>query len=295
MTCLVLGGGGFIGSKLVDRLLKEHISVRIFEHPNTPKIFSSNIEWVTGDFNNKDDLLRAASGCSAVFHLISTTLPQTSFEDNIFDIKSNIISSVNLLDVMLEHDVKKIIFASSGGTVYGEPQYLPIDEKHKTDPYAAYGISKLTIEKYILMYAKIHNFEARILRIANPYGRKSSHNQGLIDIFLDRYMRQQEFTIWGDGEIVRDYLHIDDVIEAFLKVYNYQGKEQIFNIGSSVGRSVNQVIKIIEDCFSKKAKLVYVKSRAFDVSSNVLDCSLAQKELSWCPRISLEGYLKKLC
>ena len=173
MKIVIFGGGGFIGSTIADRLLVDGHELRIFERPRVEPyrkfIESERVEWVTGDFQSTHDVSDALVGVDAVFHLVSTTLPKSSNDDPIYDVQSNVVASLQMLNAMVVQNVRKIVFISSGGTVYGNPVYLPIDEKHPTDPLVSYGITKLAIEKYLRIFERMHGIKSVTLRVANPY------------------------------------------------------------------------------------------------------------------------------
>ena len=157
MKCVIFGGGGFIGSAIADRLLLDGHSVKIFERPRVEPFrkfkASEQMDWVTGDFSSTDDVGSAIKGVDVVLHLISTTLPKSSNDDPIYDVQSNVLGTLQMLNAMVAHNVPKIVFISSGGTVYGIPKYLPIDECHPTEPFVSYGITKLGAK-----HRKIHAF-----------------------------------------------------------------------------------------------------------------------------------------
>ena len=159
MKCVVFGGGGFIGSAIVDRLLRDGHTIRIFERPRVEpyRKFEAHeqVEWMVGDMLSTHDVEDAIDGTDIVLHLVSTTLPKSSNDDPIYDVQSNVVATLQMLNAMVAHNVRKIVFISSGGTVYGNPMYLPIDEKHPTDPLVSYGITKLAIEKYLQMYQSL--------------------------------------------------------------------------------------------------------------------------------------------
>ena len=172
MRCLILGGGGFIGSFLADRLLAHGHAVRIFERPRVlphrafgPK---ERVEWTTGDFQSTGDLQAAVQGSDAVFHLVSTTLPKGSNDDPIYDVETNLVGTLRLLAAAVRCGVTKVLFISSGGTVYGIPNRIPVSEDHPTDPLVSYGIAKLAIEKYLYLYWYLHGLD-----YCCPAGRKS--------------------------------------------------------------------------------------------------------------------------
>lgn len=289
MKCLILGGGGFLGSHLCDALLHEDHAVRIFDRPNLRhfRIFRQDerVEWIEGDFLNADDVSRALADCDTVFHLVSTTLPRSSNENPTYDVDTNLTTTIRLLDAACMHGVKKIVFASSGGTVYGVPQNIPISEDHPTEPTCSYGICKLAIEKYLHLYQQLHNLDYCVLRMANPYGERQriSAAQGAVSVFLHKALRGETIEIWGDGSVVRDYFHVSDATTAFLKAARYTGDTRIFNIGGGRGRSLNEILSTIEAILGRPVDRNYLPGRAFDVPINVLDISRARDALAWEP------------
>ena len=301
MKIVIFGGGGFIGSTIADRLLQDGHQLRIFERPRVPPYrqfrSSESVEWITGDLMSSADIGDAINGVDIVLHLVSTTLPKSSNEDPIFDIQSNLIASLQLLAAMVKNKVPKIIFISSGGTVYGDPVYTPIDENHPTNPTVSYGIVKLAIEKYLLLYKNLYGISATILRVSNPFGERQRIEtaQGAVGVFISRALKNQPIDIWGDGEVVRDYVYVSDVAEAFAKALAYTGTQSIFNISSGCGTSLNQLINKIEQVIGHKVVKNYLPFRPFDAPISVLDNSLAQKELAWSPTISIDvGIVKTI-
>lgn len=290
MNCLVLGGNGFIGSHLVDKLLAEGHRVRVFdkneEHYRKP---IASVDYQYGDFGNRGLLMEALTDIDAVFHLISTTLPKTSNDDPAFDVQSNVIETLFLLEQCITRKVKKIIFISSGGTVYGKPLILPISENNPTDPECSYGITKLVIEKYLHLYWLLFGLDYCILRLANAYGerQRSTATQGVIPVFLERALRNDEIVVWGDGSVIRDYIYVTDISSALLKALTYSGEMKIFNIGSGHGHSLNDVIHVIESVTGRPLQVKYTNGRSFDVPISVLDIARAKKYLNWTPTISL--------
>ena len=298
-TCLVLGGHGFIGSHLVAGLYNEGYTVRVFARPNTvslnPQIINK-VRLFAGDLNNEACLREAIAGCDICFHLISTVLPKSSNLDPILDIETNLISTVRLLDLMVQAKVKKIIFLSSGGTVYGRANTIPIDESHATHPLCSYAINKLAIEQYLALYHQLHGLNYTIIRLANPFGewQRANASQGAIMIFLRKALRQETVEIWGDGTVTRDYIYISDVINALIKTIDYDGAEPIFNIGSGSGFSLNQVLDSIEQIVEIKIKRAYLAARSFDVPVNILAIDRARKNLHWEPTVDFLAGIRKL-
>lgn len=299
MNCVIFGGGGFIGSAIADRLLQDGHSLRIFERPRVEpyRAFtgSEKVEWVTGDLLSVHDVSDAIDGADVVLHLVSTTLPKSSNADPIYDVQTNLVATLQMLNAMVEKQIKKIVFISSGGTVYGRPNYLPIDERHATDPEVSYGIVKLAIEKYLLMFNKLHGIKTTILRVANPYGKRQRVEtaQGAIAVFLSKAIQNQAIEIWGDGSVTRDYVYISDVAEAFALAVAYNGSKSVFNISSGIGTSLNELVGRLDSIFGREILRDYRPGRPFDVPISVLDNSLALRELGWKPLVDLDLGIKE--
>jgi UDP-glucose 4-epimerase len=296
---VVFGGGGFLGSAVVDRLLRDGHQLRIFDRPSVAPFrkFSETegVEWCVGDFMNEHEVGEVLGGADVAIHLVSATLPNDSNKDPIYDVNCNVIATLQLLEAMRKKDVGKIIFISSGGTVYGPPRYLPIDETHETNPIVAYGISKLAIEKYLLFYQYHYGIKSNILRLTNPYGERQPANkaQGVVAVFVRRALQGLPLQIWGDGSTVRDYIYVSDVAEAVARAIVYQGETSVFNISTGNGISVNRLIETIEDVMSQPITRQYTRARASDVSANVLENALAREELGWRPTTELVDGIRR--
>ncbi|MDD1607042.1 MAG: NAD-dependent epimerase/dehydratase family protein, partial [Methylococcaceae bacterium] len=271
--------------------------LRIFERPRVEpyRKFADNeaVEWMTGDILSNHDLNAAIEGMDVVLHLVSTTLPKSSNDDPIYDVQSNVVGTLQMLNAMVANKVQKIIFISSGGTVYGIPKYLPIDEQHPTDPLVSYGITKLMIEKYLRMFESLHGIQSIALRVANPYGERQRIEtaQGAVGVFLHHALKDIPIEIWGDGSVTRDYIHISDVAEAFVKAVNYTGSHSVFNISSGQGISLNELIVLLENVLGKSIACRYLPARPFDVPVSVLCNQLAQEQLQWTPLTSMTNGL----
>jgi len=295
MKCAVIGGGGFIGSHLSETLLANGHQVTVFDRQEAR--FITELERVgasitTGNFLNQDDIQKALINIDVVYHLLSATVPQTSIDDPIFDVQTNILGTLQLLNVAKEAQVKKIVFSSSGGTVYGIPKEIPVKESHPTNPISSYGITKLTIEKYLHLYATLYQMNYCILRIANAYGERQpvTGTQGVIGAFLNKAIHNIDVTVWGDGSVMRDYIYIDDIVNAFIKAGAYEGEPRIFNIGVGQGHSLNDIINIIEQVTQRPLVVNRMPGRIFDIPVNVLDISRAKMYLQWQPMVGiLEG------
>ena len=289
MKCVILGGAGFIGSHVVEALFAAGHAVRVFDRPDcspvTPLSIRKSVEWLEGDFINPADTRDAVAGRDVVLHFVSTTLPKSSNENPVYDVESNVIGTLRLLEICLREGVRKVIFISSGGTVYGVPREVPIPESHATEPTCSYGIGKLAIEKYLSLYHTLHGLDYCVLRVANPYGERQrvASAQGAVSVFLDRALRGMPIEIWGDGGVVRDYIYVGDVARAFVAAVDYGGNERVINVGSGEGRNLNEIVSAIEVALGRKVKVDYLPGRPFDVPSNVLDISRAGECLKWRP------------
>jgi UDP-glucose 4-epimerase len=284
---LVLGGNGFIGTHLVDALLEGGHFVRICDRsPNRFNATPQNVEYVEGELGNYGLIQEAVEGMEVVFHLVSTTLPKTSNDDPIYDVRSNLIDTLQLLEACVEAGVRKVVFASSGGTVYGEPQTMPITEDHPTNPITSYGIVKLAIEKYLGLFNHLHSLDYTVLRISNLYGpyQNPVGQQGAVTVFLHRLHAGRPITIWGDGSVVRDYLYVADLVEALKLAAEAETRQKVFNVGSGRGTSLNELVAIIAEVTGERPHVEYVAGRALDVPANVLDVTGAREALDWIPR-----------
>jgi len=291
MQILVLGGTGFIGSHIVDALLEDGHYVKVFDRTlkYTENKHPKQVEYIQADYSDSFTLLEALKGVDVVIHLISSTVPSTSNMDPVADIQSNLVNSVKLLTVMKQAGVPRIIYFSSGGTVYGNPMQVPIPEEHPKHPISSYGITKLAIENYLYMYQKLYSLNVTILRLSNPYGPRQGHNgtQGVMGTFFKQILAGKPIKIWGDGSVVRDYIYIADAVSACMAALELE-QSGIFNIGSGQGHSLLDIIKTIENCTHKKADVVFEQGRGFDVKEVVLDISNAKHKLKWQPSYSLE-------
>ena len=294
LRVLVLGANGFIGSHLCDRLLKLGHHVRAFDRPGAPpyRDFApgESITWHWGDFRSKATLDAALDEVDIVYHLISTTNPKTANENPMADVQSNVVHSIQLLDLIVsKSSPPKLIFVSSGGTVYGIPQVSPISENHPTEPISAYGLGKLTIEKYINLYRQLRGLDSVVLRLSNPYGpgQKPGTGQGVIATFVDLALKEQPIEIWGDGTTIRDYLYISDAVTALSALAEIRCNHHVYNIGSGVGHSLNVVISAIEETLGRKLEKLYKPSRGFDARENILDISRIISQIDWTPQTEL--------
>ena len=185
---------------------------------------------------------------------------------------------------------------SSGGTVYGLPESSYLAEDHPTNPISSYGITKLAIEKYLFLYERLHGLKSIALRLSNPYGpgQRLSGAQGAVAVFLGAALRGEAIKIWGAGEVVRDYVYVDDVVDAVLGTIEYAGESRVFNIGSGVGLDLIEVVEAIERAVKTTMTKEFLPARGFDVPRNVLDISLAKNELNWVPQVDFDSGVERM-
>lgn len=290
MHCVVLGAGGFLGTNLCRALAPQVASLRAFGRRQSFPGALHGIEWMPGDFADPTSIAAAISGRDTVFHLVNATTPASANIDKLADLQANVASTLRLLEACREEGVKRVIFVSSGGTIYGVPQVVPTPETAPTSPITAYGISKLSIEKYLGLFEYLHGLEYRVLRVANPFGpyQIALKNQGVIAAFMRQCMNDHPIQLWGDGTSVRDYIYVDDVVEALRLSATHQGPSRIFNIGSGEGRSLRQIIHAIEAESGKSLTVKVSPSRSVDIPKSILDTHLAKEELGWTPKVPFE-------
>jgi UDP-glucose 4-epimerase len=283
LKILVLGGSGFIGSHIVNALIERGHHIRVLDRAQK-NILPNVVEVFAADYTDTLALSESLIGIDLVVHLISTSVPSTSNKDPISDVNGNLINTLKLLDAMKKSEVKRIIYFSSGGTVYGKPKVIPIPETHENNPLCSYGVVKLAIEKYLLMYQALYGLECTILRPSNPYGEGQAHNgvQGFIGTCIHSALEQKTLTLWGDGSVVRDYIHIADVVSATMSVIDKK-LTGTYNIGYGKGYSLLEIIQYVEDIAGKKVDVEFKEGRNFDIPEMILDISKLRSLSGWKP------------
>lgn len=302
MLAVVIGASGFIGSHLVDGLLAAGYRVRALAR-HLPGLISSgaqghpDLTLLPVCMGDRLALQEALTGADLAFHLASGSLPQSSNQDPIGDVQANLLGALNLLEAARNTKLRRLVMVSSGGTVYGVPQLVPIPETHATEPICSYGITKLAIEKYVALYRQLHGLEGIVLRVANPFGprQRLDATQGVVPVFLGKALRNESLQIWGDGSTIRDFLDVSDVVEALLAAATYQGEEHLFNIGSGQGLSLNSLVTLLEQQLQRSLQVEYLPSRGFDVPTNVLCIERAKQALNWVPKVPVAKGLQRLC
>lgn len=289
MRVLVLGGSGFIGSHLVEALVARGAHVRVLSRHNSkhaPQL--PGVDYHAADFADMTSVSESLFDVDVVFHLISTTIPATAHLDPVADINGNLLPTIRMLQMLRDVGVPRLIFLSSGGTVYGNSQAALIGEDHVRNPLSSYGIVKVAIENYIEMFSAQYGLKSLVLRVSNPYGPRQSRIgiHGVIPTFFQRIMSGEEIHIWGDGTSVRDYLYISDLISALLKCVDRE-LTGVYNIGSGQGVSLTEALSVIEEISGIQADVKFLPPRDFDVAKIVLDISKVRTDLDWHPVVSL--------
>lgn len=293
MRALVIGGNGFIGSHLVEGLRARDARVRVLDPgPARDDLDWHGVEYRQGDFGDPATVGAALDAIDVVFHLASTTVPATSNLDPARDVSTNLLGTLSLLEAMKARGVRRILFLSSGGTVYGNPDVLPVPEHHPLRPISSYGVVKVAIEGYLNVYRHMGVLDPLVLRPSNPYGprQSASGGQGVIAAALAHAAHGTPMPLWGDGTVVRDYLFIGDLvalaIDAALSAHC-----GVFNAGSGAGHSLNAIIAAVEAVTGRPLQLDRKPSRGFDVREVVLDISAARDTFGWQPRVGLDAGL----
>lgn len=296
LTVLVIGGTGFIGSNLVISLQKLGYHVIVFSrgHPSAlGKV--SGVEYVVGNISNHGEIDEVLDKVDYVFHFASSTNPKSSENDLVFDITSNLVSSIHIMEACVKNNIKKLIYCSSGGTVYGAHEKMPLSEDASCEPISSYGLVKYGIENYLKYFNHKYNLDYEVLRLSNPYGVGQSYasNQGIIAIFINKILNDDEIQVFGNGSIVRDYIYIDDFNSLCIKLLTTEKKNNIINVGSGKGSSISNIIENIENSLNKKAKIKYLPERKFDVPEIYLDITKAKDLYNWEPKIDLQVGIQK--
>jgi UDP-glucose 4-epimerase len=294
MKVAILGASSFIGSHLARRLISDGAEVSSFVRRKSLERFDIGTQ-IEFDFRDLSSLAGRLASFDVVVHLVSSSNPASSRLNLRDDIENNLVGSVELLKALEGAAGTKLIFASSGGAVYGVPNSVPITESHSTEPVSPYGVSKLAIEKHIHISRLEYGLDYRILRVSNPYGplQLNKNGQGLIPTVIDRAITGNNLTIWGDGSNTRDYIFVEDLVEAFVKAMHYSGNIRLFNIGSGVGSSVLEIVSQVGQLMGTEIGVEFLSARKSDPPENVLDVSMAKDGLGWSSETTLRDGLEK--
>ncbi|RMD94682.1 MAG: NAD-dependent epimerase/dehydratase family protein [Calditrichaeota bacterium] len=296
MNILVTGGAGFIGSHIVDAYLREGHTVTIIDDLSSGRKENINPQATFYKMDIQEEAVAdifARHQFDVVNHQAAQMDVRKSVADPIFDARVNVLGMLNLLQNCVHFGVKKFIFASTGGAVYGEQSYFPADEEHPTWPLSPYGITKLTGEKYLYFYKQVHHLNHVILRYANVYGpRQNPHGEaGVVAIFSTRLLLGEQPVINGDGKQTRDYVYVGDVVRANLLALNYE-KSDIFNIGTGTETDVNTIFQRLNELTGARAEEYHGPPKPGEQLRSCISYKKAEKILGWRPEIDLNQGLR---
>lgn len=289
--CIVFGGNGFIGSHLVDALIAKGHEVSVFDRfsDSVVRFESQGVTRIAGDFMNAQDVSKALKGQDLVFHFISTTTPVTAEDNPSLDV-DNIRASIMLFEACVEHKIKKVFFASTGGAIYGDSIEDSVDEDHPTLPLSPYAIGKLTIENYLRYFNRKFGLDYAVFRISNPYGTRQAGNrkQGVISIFLHKIMEKEPLPVFGDGSMIRDYIYVGDAVDMIIAtVESGSLKHKVYNIGQGTGVSVSQLIECMKQATGASISIEYFEAPKTFVDSIVLNNRRFIEEFQINPKVDL--------
>jgi UDP-glucose 4-epimerase len=294
-TVLVTGGAGFIGSHLVDRLVDDN-EVRVLDNLSTGsrENLPEDAELIVGDVRSTDDLSLATRGVDIVFHQAAQVSVERSIEDPPKSFSSNVEPTVDILELARQRDFRVIVASSCA--IYGEPEYTPIDESHRTEPRSPYGLEKLTVDRYTRLYNELYDVETVALRYFNVYGPRQSAGDysGVISIFREQAESGEDLTVEGDGQQTRDFVHVDDIIRANMYAAGTKETGYAYNVGTGSATSIQELAETIQDLSDSNPDIVHIAERKGDIVESEADITMIQEKMGFEPRIPLQQGLKSL-
>ena len=301
MKILITGGAGFIGSHLVEELLSKENEILIFDNCLTGKKenleFKGNFKFINDDFGSESSLEKIEKFDPDIcFHLAAQSSVIVSVENPALDFEHNILQPIKLIQVLLRSSCKKLVFTSSGGTIFGEPSVIPTaEEDYADEPESPYGVAKKRLNELIKIMTKNSNLKYSILNLSNVYGPRQDPNgeAGVESIFANKYLNDKEPIIFGDGEQTRDYIYVKDVVSALIKA-SIIDENHFLNIGTGVETSVNDLANSMKSQFNSEINPIYKPAREGELNRSVLNNTKAKKELDWNPEYNLDDGMKQV-
>ncbi|MDP1845262.1 MAG: NAD-dependent epimerase/dehydratase family protein [Candidatus Moranbacteria bacterium] len=296
---LVTGGAGFIGSHLVDALIKKNHKVFVIDNLSTGfrKNINPKAKFHKIDLTNhkKIENILKIEKPEVIFHLAAQIDVRKSVADPVFDANSNILASINLIKLAHQYKVKKIIFSSTGGAIYGDTKNRPTGEKESEWPLSPYGIAKLTIDKFLNYYREVHGLNFISLRYGNVYGpRQNPHGEaGVVAIFFNKMLKGAQPVINGNGKQTRDYVYAGDVVNANLLALKHFKKTGIYNVGAGKETDVNQLFREINRHFGDKFKEAHGPAKIGEQKTSCLSFAKIKRELDWTPETNFQDGIKQ--
>jgi len=296
MKILVTGGAGFIGSHIVDTYINLGHGVTIIDDFSTGSINNINpkAKFFKADIcDKKIEEIFQGEKFDIINHHAAQINVRKSLDDPLFDANVNILGSLNLLNLSAKYRIKRFIFASSGGAIYGEPDAFPITEDFPFQPLSPYGVAKVATENYLQVFAELYHFHYVILRYSNVYGPRqiSKSEAGVISIFANQILKSEKCFVNGNGNQIRDYIYVSDVVDVNVRALDC--KSDFFNIGTGVQTSVNDLIEILSIITGREIAHEHRDPIPGEVFKNVLDASKARERLKWQPKVTLKEGIKK--
>ena len=302
MKILITGGCGFIGSWLVDKLVEKGNEVIVIDNLSSSKKENlanfEKIKFYLLDICEHEKLNEIFKNekPEIVFHLAAQVMLRKSLEDPLYDARTNILGTISVLEACKKNNIRKIIYTSTGGARVGEPEYLPVDEKHPLNPTSPYGISKHSAEHYVWMYNKLYNLDYLIFCFGNVYGPHDDPNtKRLIPLFVDMIMKNEAPKIFGDGEQTRDFIYVTDLVEFMIESIDKIGKtkHKLFHLANGEQVSVNEVFMLLKEISGFRSEVERVEAVKGEVRDIVLDISLVKNELDWNPKTNIKTGLEE--
>lgn len=296
MNILVTGGAGFIGSHIADALVQKGHRVVVIDNLSTGKKenINADVTLVELDINDEDlGAVFAREKIDVVFHTAAQIDVRKSVANPLEDAYVNILGSINVLESCRANGVKKVVFSSTGGAIYGDTDVMPTPETHVEQPISPYGIAKLAIEKYLHYYHVVHGLNYTILRYANVYGprQNSKGEAGVVAVFCDQLIAGKSPVINGDGTQTRDYVYVGDVVNANLAALE-EDKVGKFNIGTGIETDINKLSSLLIDALGKPVVFSHGPAKPGEQRRSCLDWSLAKKDLAWQPHVAIADGLR---
>ena len=289
---LLLGGSGFIGTALALKLLQEPnalVNVACRQPEKACRLMGINgVNLIKAEFKSGCDFRSLVYGTDIVVPMVSTTVPSSS-NLSVPNELNDITAMAELLDACCSTDVSRVLFISSGGTVYGKGN-PPFSEEDPTWPISSYGLQKVAIEKLLNLYAHLYGLDYRIVRPSNPYGpyQNPFGGQGVIAAFVQAALTGEDLVLFGDGSVIRDFLYLDDLVDGLLKILHHEGPSRVFNFGSGYGTSILDVAKTVLSIIPSDSHIKFVNGRSVDVPESVLDMTRFKLEVGPMHQTSLE-------
>lgn len=293
--CVIFGGGGFIGSHLAEALVKNKYSVVIFSRKSENALKNlanviNDVQFIEGDFNDINAVKKAIAADDIVFDLIASSVPFSSTQTPIEEINHHIFSHVRFIEACCKKNVKKIVFASSGGGVYGNKKKLPISEDELLEPISPHAIGKIAIEYYLNYYSKMYGVSYIIYRLSNPYGPRQIAEKGfgIVPTLFSHAIKNTPPILFDHGNLVRDFIFIEDLVSAIIQSFDKENKFNLYNIGNGRGTSIKDLWEMIKKITGTNIKPNFQLKRPFDIQTVVLDTKRFEKEYNWKPVTKLE-------